>query len=185
MKFGTLLTVAMDYLNQFLNPPVHDEEEFERYTNLLQSIVETKLKEEVKLPENTRDIMDWVSKNYLEIEEQVENPQVGMIALAQEEEEDDFEVISSRKEKRLAETLYTFFEYCSEDEEYEEHFENAAQYISDFIKTHISKNLSPKIFHKCINRALRQIKEDLWMDRKESGRVNKFARFLKEMVVFL
>lgn len=179
------MSVVMDYLNQFLNPPVHDEEEFEKYTNLLQSIVETKLKEEVKLPENTRDIMDWVSKNYLEIEEQVENPQVGMIALAQEEEEDDFEVISSRKEKRLAETLYTFFEYCSEDEEYEEHFENAVQHISDFIKKHISKNLSPKIFHKCINRALRQVKEDLWMDRKDSGRVNKFARFLKEMVVFL
>lgn len=175
----------MDYLNQFLNPPVHDDEEFEKYTKLLQSIVETKLKEEVKLPENTRDIMDWVSKNYLEIEEQVENPQVGMIALAQEEEEDDFEVISSRKEKRLAETLYTFFEYCSEDEDYEEHFENAAQYISDFIKTHISENLSPKIFHKCINRALRQIKEDLWIDRKEQMRINKFARFIKEMVVFL
>ena len=85
------MSVVMDYLNQFLNPPVRNEEEFEKYTNLLQSIVETKLKEEVKLPGNTRDIMNWVSKNYLEIEEQVENPQVGTIALAQEEEEDDFE----------------------------------------------------------------------------------------------
>lgn len=179
------MSVVMDYLNQFLNPPVHDEEEFEKYTNLLQSIVETKLKEEVKLPENTRDIMDWVSKNYLEIEEQVENPQVGMIALAQEEEEDDFEVISSRKEKRLTTMLYDFFEYCYDDEDYENEFEKATEYISNFIKRYISKNLSPKIFHKCLNRALRQAKEDFWMDRKEQMRINKFARFIKEMVVFL
>lgn len=183
MKFSQILSNTVAYLQQFLNPPM-DDAEFENYTNLLTSIVETRLKEESTIPRNGHEIKDWVAKNYLDIEEEVENPHVGTIAYAEEEEE-DFEPISSKKEKRLSTMLYDFFEYCGDDEDYENEFENVAQYVSNFIKKHISENLSPKIFHKCINRALKQAKEDLWWDRRQTMRVNKLARFLKEMVVFL
>jgi sugar-specific transcriptional regulator TrmB len=100
-------------------------------------------------------------------------------------EEDMGEIISSKKESKLVEEIRWFMENCvNEIEKRDEEVEYFQVYKNDldrFISRHISNDISKKVFDKCVNKASRIVKEELWLDRVQSCLVNRFARFLKEM----
>lgn len=102
-----------------------------------------------------------------------------------EEEMSDGEIISKEKKSMLVDQIYWLMETCvdnCEDRETEvEYFQEYKEELDRFIAQHISSNLSKKDFDACINNAVATIKRELWLDRAQSGLVNRFARFLKQM----
>ena len=100
-------------------------------------------------------------------------------------EEDMGEVISSKKESKLVEEIRWFMENCVNEiekgDDEIEYFQEYKNHLDSFISRHISNDISKKVFDKCVNKASHFVKEEMWLDRVQSGLVNRFARFLKEM----
>ena len=102
-----------------------------------------------------------------------------------EEEIDGGEIISKEKRSMLVDQMYWLMETCVDNcegrESEVEYFQEYKAELDRFIAQHISSNLSKKDFDACINNAVATIKRELWLDRAQSGLVNRFARFLKQM----
>ena len=102
-----------------------------------------------------------------------------------EEEGNIGEIISSDKKEILVDKIYELMEVCvdnCDDPATEvEYFNTYKEELEMFIKQHISENLSKKIFDSCVNKGLKKVKEDLWLERPQLGLVGRFARFLKQM----
>ena len=102
-----------------------------------------------------------------------------------EDEENIGEIISEEKKSMLIDQIYwlmeTCVDNCDEREREVEYFQGYKKDLDRFIKQHISSNLSKEDFDACVNRALATTKSELWLDRAQSGLVNRFARFLKQM----
>lgn len=106
-----------------------------------------------------------------------------IINLILENLDEDFETISEEKEERLTTLLYDLLENCKDDNGYEDEFDNAVYMIKRFIEKHISKNLSPDIFKKCLSRAIKDFKEDSYeLSRSEKTRLNNFVKFIKSNI---
>lgn len=102
------------------------------------------------------------------------------------EEKDSFgEILSLKKKDMLVNKIYELMEICVDNcddiKKEPEYFQDYKKDIEEFIVNHIAKSVSYDDFSSCINKALKAIKEDLWLDRKQSGLVNRFVRFLKQM----
>lgn len=102
-----------------------------------------------------------------------------------EEEENIGEIISKEKKSMLVDQIYWLMETCVDNcdkrESEVEYFQEYKNELDRFIAQHISSNLSKTDFDACVNRALAKTKSELWLDRAQSGLVNRFARFLKQM----
>ena len=102
-----------------------------------------------------------------------------------EEEENIGEIISKEKKSMLVDQIYwlmeTCVDNCDERESEVEYFQEYKSELDRFIIKHISSNLSKTDFDACVNRASAKTKSELRLDRAQSGLVNRFARFLKQM----
>ena len=102
-----------------------------------------------------------------------------------EEEECLGEIISSDKKEMLIDEIYwlmeTCVDNCGDTNDEAEFFQTYKETLDKFIKQHISKNLSKKSFDSCVEKAKKKTKDELWLDRIQSGLVGRFARFLKQM----
>lgn len=102
-----------------------------------------------------------------------------------EEEISGGEIISKEKKSMLIDQIYwlieTCVDNCDERESEVEYFQEYKEDLDRFIVKHISSNLSKEDFDTCVNTALSKTKKELWLDRAQSGLVNRFARFLKQM----
>ena len=178
MEYEKILNYAVNSALGFITVDALNNEEFENITDKLYRVIADMLEEDSESFETFEDIQGWVTRNRDEIEERLESPGYH---LYQEEEEEMGEVVSSKKEERLAEFIYGLFEECSAFDDYD--IEDAIEEISKFVNKFISPNLSMKTFKRCLNKAARRAKDEMWLDRGQISRLNKFIRFIKEMIV--
>lgn len=180
MDYEKILDYAVNSALRFITVDALNNEEFENTTDKLYRVIDDMMKEETLSFESFEDIQKWISKNHFEIEERLESPGYH---LYQEEEEEQGEVVSTKKEKRLVDFIYGLFEECCAFDEYD--IEDATEEISKFVNRFISPNLSMKTFKKCLNKAAKRAKDEMWLDRGQISNLNKFIRFIKEMIVYL
>ena len=106
-----------------------------------------------------------------------------IINLILENVEDDIVPITEDKEEQLITLLYDKLENCRDDSDFEDKIENNVYEIKRFIKKHISDNLSPDIFKKCLKVAIKDFKSDSSnFTRSAKERLNKFVKFIKTYI---